>query len=159
MKKLIDEELVRGAIGLALPTVQQLVAEHTWGPKGVAIAVNWVGNKDPIIHIMDELGPEETWETTWGAGRNFRKVALQKLSTAMRGGNSSESVVRNHPWLLEEGDSFYTGAAAEDGGLAVSASGAYGDTDEAVAWIVWNIIRLLCLRRIADLQAKKINYL
>ena len=159
MKKIIDEELVRKAISFALPTVRELVAAHTWGPKGVVIAVSWTGCAEPVVHVMDELGLEENWEKEWGEGRNFRKTALQKLSTTLHGGASSRSVVANHPWLLEEGDSFYTGSAAEDGGLAVAASGAYGDTDETASWIVWNIILLLCQRRIADLQANKINHL
>jgi len=159
LKRIIDEALVREAIGYALPTVRGLVATHTWGPEGVVIAVSWTGLEVPVVHVMDELGPEENWEKKWGKGRNFRLIALQKLSTAMRGGGASASVVRDHPWVLGEGDSFYPGAAAEDGHMAVAASGAFGDTDEAVSWIVWNIIRLLCLRRIADLQANNINHL
>lgn len=159
MKRIIDEELVRTAIAFALPTVRKLVAAHSWGPKGVVIAVSWTGCQKPVVYVMDGLGAEESWEKTWGPGRNFREIALQKLSTALRGGSSSRSVVANHPWLLKEGDSFYTGSAAEDGGLAVAASGAYGDTDETVSWIVWNIILLLCQRRIADLQAIEINRL
>jgi hypothetical protein len=159
LKKIIDEELVRKAIAFALPTVRELVAANTWGPTGVVIAVGWQGLPEPIVHVMDELGQEDLWEERWGKGCNFREIALQKLSTALHGGNSSRSVVANHPWVLEEGDSFYTGASAEDGYLAVSASGAYGDTDETVSWIVWNIILLLCQRRIADLQSKEINCL
>ena len=182
MKKIIDEVLVRTAIELALPTIRVLVAANTWGPTGVVIAVKWLSISEPVVYVMDELGSEETWERRWGEGKNFRKIALQKLSTAIHGGGPSRNIVANHPWVLEEGDSFYNGspvyvldrkdlirtfyeievpadAVAEDGYLAVAASGAYGDTDETVSWIVWNIILLLCQRKIADLQANKINCL
>ena len=159
MKQIIDEVLVRTAIELALPTIRVLVAANTWGPTGVVIAVKWLSISEPVVYVMDELGSEETWEKRWGEGKNFRKIALQKLSTAIHGGGPSRNIVANHPWVLEEGDSFYNGSAAEDGYLAVAASGAYGDTDETVSWIVWNIILLLCQRKIADLQANKINCL
>ena len=60
---------------------------------------------------------------------------------------------------LEEGDFIYQGGAAEDTDFGVGVSGAYGETDEACAWIVWNIIRLLCLRKIADMRDQGINRL
>lgn len=158
MKAILDAELVREAIDLALPSVRKIVAAHTWGPKGVVIAVRSTYLTDPVIHIMEELGDEESWGMLW-EGKNFREIALQKLSTALQGGTSSRNVVVNHPWLLVAGNSLYTGAVAEDTGLAVAASGAYGETDETVAWIVFNIIVLLCQRRVAQLQEKEINHL
>lgn len=159
MKNIINEELIQEAIEFALPTVRALVAKHTWGPKGVVIAIIWPGKENPFVYSMEELGPRESWENVWGKGMDFRIIALQKLSTSQRGGSPSAEVVLNHPWLLQKGDSFYTGAVAEDDGLIVATSGAFGDTDETISWIVWNIILLLCRRKIAVLKEQKINSL
>lgn len=107
---ILTKGLVQRAIELALPTVRLLVKEHTWGPPGVVIAVDGKGLEEPVIYVMEELGPEADWEKRWGEGKNFRQVALEKLRVAARTGLTSRAVTTNHPWLLEEGDSLYIGA-------------------------------------------------
>ncbi len=144
---MLTEELVREAIKLALPTIRLLCEQDTWGPKGVVIAVSGEGILKPVIHIMDELGPNETWLDE-GKPIDFKEIALQKLRGASREGRTSHSIAQDKPWLLRSGDSLYRGAVAEDQGLAVAASGVHETMDEAIAWIVFNIIAALCHRRV-----------
>lgn len=158
---LLTEEVVKEAIKLALPTIQEILKEHTWGPKGVFILVQykeWGLTNRPYFHTMDELGPDTEWETRWGEGLNFRLIAREKLRVSLREGRPSREVVTNSPWALEKGDSLYGGAyAEEDKSLAVAVSGSYQEVDEAIARIVWNIIWMLCTRRIAELRKAGIN--
>ena len=154
---LLTKDLVDEAISYCLPTIRLLVAAHTWGPKGVVIAVDGPGLDEPFVHVMAELGHEAQWADEW-PGKNFREIALTKLRLAKRSGTSTRKAVSEHPWLLEMGDYFYTGGVSE-AGLVVAASGAFGDTDEAIAWIVVNAIWLLCQERIQILQAADIKHL
>jgi hypothetical protein len=155
--KILTKELVLEAIDLALPSIRPTVAANTWGPLGLVIAVSEKSLTDPVVYVMEELGSEESWAEKW-EGKNFRKIALQKLLTSLHGEASSREVVANYPWLLDEGDSLYVGAIFVKG-LAITASGAFGDTDEEASWEVFRKIQLLCRRRIAELQEKGINCL
>lgn len=151
--------MVREAIGLALPSVRELVARYTWEPKGVAIVVDAKGLEKPFVFVMEELGPRESWTNRKGEFTDFLQVARMKAQLARRYGSSTSSIIANHPWSLEEGEYFYAGGVAEDTDLGVGASGAYGDTDETCAWVIWNSILLTCKRKIADMQAQGINRL
>lgn len=157
MALLLTEELVREAIQLALPSVREVVAKHTWGPLGVAIVIDAKGLEKPFLFAMDELGPRENWKNRKGEFSDFLEIARLKAQLAKRYGSPTSSIVASHPWSLEEGEFFYAGGVAEDTDLAVGASGAFGDTDEACAWIVFSIIQLLCKRKIAEMQAQGIN--
>lgn len=154
---LLTEVLVRKAIALVLPALPEIVKQNTWGPGGVAIAVDGNGLSEPVVFVMEELGDRATWKAIWNA--DFVDIALQKLSTAHAGGNTSFSVVNSFPWLLNKGDSFYQGAVATDRGLVVSVSGAYSETDEAIAWMVFHTIKLLCLRQIMSLRKDEQTHL
>lgn len=153
---LLTTELVEESIGLALPTVRELVKNHTWGPQGVVIAVEGEGLSQPVVHIMEELGPEDTWKNTRGDPVDFIAIATGKARVARRNGSKIASVVINHPWSLEEGDYIYQGGVAEDTYMGIGAS---GETDEACAWVVWSCIWLLCARRIAEMREQGINRL
>lgn len=142
---LLTVDLVNEAIDLALPSVRAIAKRHTWSPEGVTIVVGGVGLDEPVEHVMEELGPEDTWSDRWGEHSDFRLYARKKMEVSLRTGRPSGEVVADAPWLLEEGDTFWQGGVAEDTSLAVGASGIYGEADEAIAWIVWNIIRMLCL--------------
>ena len=159
MALLLTEELVREGINLALPTVRALTEKYTWGPQGVVIVVDAKGLSEQFVFVMKELGPRDTWKNRKGEPVDFEMVARYKASLARRMGKSTESVVNNSPWSLDEGNYFYAGGAAEDSDLGVGASGAYGETDEACAWVVWNCIRLLCRRKIAEMREQGINRL
>lgn len=138
---LLTEKLVNEAIDLALPSIRAIASAYHWGPKGVYIAVAGRGIKDPIVRCVDITNAEMR-----EVKRNFREIALQKLAPAAREGRTSNSLVGDFPWLLDYGDSIYDrGAVSEGPGLAVAVSGLYGEADEAIGWIVWNIIRMLCL--------------
>jgi hypothetical protein len=152
--------MIGKAINLGLPSIRMMVAEGTWGPKGVAIVVESSLLDKPFIHVMEELGDEEDWETLYGEGKNFRTIALQKVSTA-RKGLSSANVVQNEPWALKAGDSFYQGAVVRQVGdmtLVVSASGAFGQTDEAIAEFVMTLIVWQCALTVRALQEDGINH-
>jgi len=142
MKCLLNHVLVEEAISLSLPTVRLMVATHTWGPKGVAIAVDAKGLEEPVVFVMPELGSEAQWADEW-PGKNFRKLALAKARLARRMGMTTKSAADDHPGSLEEGDYFYPGGVAEDTDRGVGVSGSYGETDESAAWVVWNVIELL----------------
>jgi hypothetical protein len=138
---LLTKNLVEEAIDLALPSVRAIAAKHHWGPKGVYITVSGRGIKKPIVRCVD-ITNEEMRKYK----KNFREIALQKLAPATREGRTSNSLAGDFPWLLDYGESIYDrGAVSEGPGLTVSVSGLYGEADEAIAWIVWNIIRMLCL--------------
>ncbi|OGM19906.1 hypothetical protein A2955_04445 [Candidatus Woesebacteria bacterium RIFCSPLOWO2_01_FULL_37_19] len=159
MALLLTEELVREAINLALPSVRELTAKHTWGPKGVAIVVDAKGLSAPFVFVMDELGPRGTWTNRKDEFIDFLQVARMKAQLARRYGSTTSSIIANHPWSLEEGEYLYPGGVAEDTDLGVGASGAYGDTDEACAWVIWNTILLVCKRKIAEMREQGINRL
>lgn len=150
---LLTEELVQEAIELALPTVRVLCKRYTWGPQGVVIGVAGKGLAAPYIYAMEELGPEDKWDSS------FYLIVAQKLQVSSRTGRTSHSVVSDKPWLLEEEDSFYRGGVAEDEGLAVAASGSHGEIDEVVAWIVFNLIAGLCQMKLKELRDQNINHL
>lgn len=157
---LLTEEMVREAVELALPSIRAILENHTWGPKGVVIAVKYHGRSDrygydPYIHVMDELGPLGNSTKLWGL--DFVQVVLAKLEVSVRHGRPSREVVTNMPWALGVGDSLYGGAVAEDSHLAVAVSGSYQEVDEAIAWIVWNIVWMLCTRKIAELRETGVN--
>lgn len=159
---LLTEALVREAIHLALPTIERILSNDycTWGPRGVAIVVNGKGLLGPVTHVAGDLNTDGTWSDKRTSEHwNFQQIALQKMLTASRGGAPSVDVVENKPWLLEEGDSFYQGAVAEDDGLIVAVSGAYGQTDQAIAWIIWNLIWMLCALSIRERRDRKLNRL
>lgn len=151
---ILTEEVVREAVGLALPTVREILKGHTWGPRGVFILVQYkeggLTNR-PYFHTMDELGPDTEWETRWGEGLNFRLIAHEKLRVSLHEGRPNREVVTHAPWGL------YGGAYAEDKSLAVAVSGSYPEVDEAIARIVWDIIWMLCARKIAELRKAGIN--
>jgi len=138
---LLTRILVEEAIDLALPSVRAIARNYNWGPQGVYIAVAGRGLKEPVVRCVDITNAEMREYKM-----NFREIALQKLAPAAREGVTSNTAVADFPWLLELGDSIYErGAVAEGPGLAVAVSGLYGESDEAIGWIVWNIIRMLCL--------------
>lgn len=156
---LLTEDLVDQAVELSLPTMREVARKNTWGPKGVAIAVNAKGLDQPYLAVMDELGPMREWEEKWGEGRRFDLIALSKAHIARSNGTTSWEVVSQMPWLLEEGDFLYRGGVAEDTDLGVGVSGIYGEMDEALAWIVWNLIAGLCNLEITMLRKDKVNRL
>jgi hypothetical protein len=138
---LLTKNLVNEAIDLAEPTVRAIAAKYHWGPKGVWIAVAGRGLEKPLLRCVDI-----TAEDVQKYGKDLREIALQKLAPAAREGRTSNSLADDFPWLLDFGDSIYNrGAVSEGSGLAVAVSGLYGEADETIAWIVWNIIRMLCL--------------
>lgn len=151
--------MVREAIDLALPTVRVLCAKYTWGPKGVVIAVSHRSLTGPYVCVMDELGPRESWKDndTDGTPLDFQDIALRKLRVSSRTGRTSHDVMSDKPWLLDGGDSLYRGAVAEDDGLAVAASGSHAEIDEAVAWIVFNLIAALCHMKIREIRRTGVN--
>jgi hypothetical protein len=151
LKKILKDELVREAIDLALPSIPRMIKRFGWGPEGVVIGVSWVGRPLlPLLHVMEELGPEETWEEKWKY--NFRELVLNKLSVILRaeGRATSEDILRK-PWLLEEGDCLYVGAVIQDG-IAVAVSGAQEETDKAIAKIVLEEIFFLCEVKALDFK-------
>ena len=138
---LLTKSLIDEAIDLAIPSIRAIAAKYHCGPKGVCIAVAGRGIEEPIVRCVD-ITDEEMSKNQ----KNFRKIALQKLSPAAREGRTSNSLVGDYPWLLDYGESIYDrGAVSEGPGLAVAVSGLYGESDEAIGLIVWNIIRMLCL--------------
>lgn len=156
---LLTKELVYEAIDLALPTIRELVKNHTWGPQGVVIGVVGKGLSKPVVHIMEELGPKDTWENSRGDPIDFADIAVGKARVSRRSGRSTRSVLNSSPWSLEENDYLYQGGSSEDSDLGIGASGAYGETDEACAFVVWNCIWLLCVRKITKMRDQGLNRL
>lgn len=149
MKKILDEKLVREAIDLALPSITKMIKRFGWGPEGVVIGVDWAErSKLPFLHVMEELGPEETWEAKWKY--NFRELALNELSVILRaeGRATSEDILRK-PHLLEEGDCLYAGAVIQDG-IAVATAGGCEETNKAISKIVLEEIFFLCEVKFLD---------
>ncbi|MEX1068589.1 MAG: hypothetical protein WD940_01905 [Patescibacteria group bacterium] len=141
MMTLLTRKLIEEAIDLAIPSIRAIAQSYHWGPQGVYVAVTGRGLKEPIVRCVDITNAEMR-----ELKRDFRAIALQKLAPAAREGRTSNSLVGDFPWLLDFGDSLYDrGAVSEGPGLAVAVSGLYGEADEAIGWIVWNIIRMLCL--------------
>ncbi|MEX1061670.1 MAG: hypothetical protein WEC39_00975 [Patescibacteria group bacterium] len=139
----LTKALIEEAIAYALPTVRMMILTHTWGPKGVVIAVDAKGIEEPVVVVMPELGPEAQWANEW-PGKNFQEIAIAKARLARRLGMSTRSAIANHLWSLEPGDYLYPGGVAENTDVGVGVSGAYGDTDESAAWVIWNLIYFLC---------------
>ncbi len=147
---MLTNELVGKAIRLALPTIERLCKEYYWGPKGVVIIVGGKGLEKPIVYSMKSVPNEVDWHPAWGEYRNFRVIALDKLKIALEAGQTSWEVISNNPWKLEKGDILYRGAVAKDTNLAVSTSGSFGEIDETISWIVFDIIAGLCLMEVRD---------
>jgi hypothetical protein len=151
LKAILNDELIREAIGLALPSICLMIKRFNWGPQGVVIGVDWVERpKPPFLHVMEELGPEESWEEKWKY--NFRELVFNKLSVILRAGGraTSEDIILK-PWLLKEGDCLYAGGVIEDG-IAVVASGACEETDKAISKDVLNKIQFLCEVKLLDFK-------
>ncbi|MDO8470698.1 MAG: hypothetical protein Q7S63_01850 [bacterium] len=147
---LLTRDIAADAIRIALPAIVGLCAEATSQPKGVVIAIAGKGLPEPFTWTMEELGSREKWEL------DFHQIALEKLLVSSRTGRASRKVIDEAPWLLEAGDSLYQGAVAEDAGLAVSVSGSYSQVDEAIAWMVFNIIFGLCHIKLRVFQDREI---
>jgi len=148
----LNEDLVEKAVQLCLPSIRDVCAQHTWGPKGVVIAVMGKGMVCPYVHVMKELGDKSDWKTRWGDDSDFEAIALSKVNQAWNNSMSNRTIVGDFPWLLENGDTLYTGSACESSGLAVAVSGSHEYVDEAVSWVVWNVIRMLCLAKVQGLK-------
>lgn len=157
--RILTEELVRRAINLATPSINAVLAEKdtVWGPRWVAVAVSGAGLEQPITAIVGQV---EQWKAAWGEQKDFREIALAKTSLAERTGMATQVVVYRHPWLLEEGDFLFQGGiATEPGGLTVTASGAYGETDEGISELVKALIVMLCRLRVKQLKEAGIERL
>ena len=143
----LTTDIIEIAVGYALPIIRSMIkGGGTWGPEGLVIGIKAPILDDAYIHVMEELGVEEEWESQYGKGKNFRIIVLQKISTALKGLSSAE-VVLKAPWALQHGDSLFQGAVVRHIGditLVVAASGGYGQTDEAAAEIVMDLIVWLC---------------
>jgi hypothetical protein len=150
MSGLLTKELIEEAIEIALPTIRLVVKAATWGPLGLVIGVESDDLEDQVIHRMEELGPKETWPEQYH--QDFEEIVQQKLATA-RLGFDSHIVVSEEPWLIQEGCSFYQGAAVSPSGkLRAAASGAYGTTDYRCAKIILEVIGALCSIKIVKLE-------
>lgn len=155
---LLSHELVVRAIEMGLPLFRAMIAHGgTWGPEGVVIGVDGPGLEEAVVYVMQELGPEDEWPAKWGR-RSFRDIVREKLNTASTGVNSVR-VVNEEPWLLLQGDSLYQGGVVKgtNGELRAAASGAYGQTDHAIAEITLDLIAHLCRLEVRRLQEEKIN--
>ena len=158
-KAILTEELVKRAITLAAPSINALLAEKdtVFGPRSVAVVVSGPGLKQRVVEIV---GHVEEWQAQWGEQRDFREIASRKVALAERTGLPTDVVVSRMPWLLEEGDFLYQGGTVgESDGLTVAASGAFGQTDEAVSDIVKAIIVLLCRLKVKQMREAGINRL
>jgi len=154
---ILTEELVRKAIALATPSINAILWTKgtTWGPKWVAIAFSGPWLDEPVTAIVGDV---EEWKEEWGKPKSFEAIALAKLQTAFGKGDYTGHMVACTPWRLVEGDYLYRGGVFRDG-LAASASGAYGETDEGIAEIVLAMVRMLCNLRVRILKEAEINRL
>jgi len=131
--RIIDEALVREAIKLAQPTVAAILAHNgaTWGPKWVTGRVMAPGlETDKFEFEFSSDGPKEEWNSE------------KKLAVAEREKTSTSVVVATRAWCLEEGEYLFPGGVHRDG-ISVSASGAKGRADEAIAEVVLSLIIML----------------
>ncbi|KKQ46293.1 MAG: hypothetical protein US63_C0003G0006 [Candidatus Moranbacteria bacterium GW2011_GWC2_37_8] len=143
--RIIDEALVREAIKLAQPTVAAILAHNgaTWGPKWVTGRVMAPGlETDKFEFEFSSDGPKEEWNSGWGDPLRFYDVAEKKLAVAEREKTSTSVVVATRAWCLEEGEYLFPGGVHRDG-ISVSASGAKGRADEAIAEVVLSLIIML----------------
>ncbi|NTU66322.1 MAG: hypothetical protein HGB08_00160 [Candidatus Moranbacteria bacterium] len=154
MSRIITEEMVREGVRLAMPAIDAILAKEgtTWGPKLVMWCVKIPGSENDIHG--ESFGEsarwtDKNWEEGWESTGKFLAIARKKLAVAERERIATSVVAATRPWCLEEGEFLYPGGVYCDG-VSVAVSGAKGETDEAIAWLILNAILML-----TNLDARK----
>jgi len=139
--RILTEELIRKAIELARPGVQNILDTEgmTWGPKWV---YGWatgpgIPEDEKILFSFGQVDPN--WKSP-----DFGLIAYEKMLTVEREKLPTSVIASTKPWLLEDDEYLYAGATTRDG-ISVAVSGAMGRVDEAIAEIVLSLIVMLAL--------------
>lgn len=155
MVMIITEEMVHEAVGLVMPAIDAILAKKgtTWGPKWIAWCVKIPGMESdirgPSFGKCAKLAFKKWDEELWGDKSDFYAIARKKLAVAEREKAATSVISITRPWCLEEGEFLYPGGVHCDG-VSVAVSGAKGETDEAIAWLILNSILML-----AKLEARR----
>lgn len=145
MGEMFNTCVAREAITIVRPAVEAMLRrpETNWGPDWVAVGVDHPDFEEPVIVV---IGEELWWDTVaWGEEKDLRAIAQEKMDLAGREGMPTGMIVACYPERLRPGDTTYQGGYAEEaGGLRTAASGAYGQTDEGIARMIFGVIQMLC---------------
>ena len=152
---LLVVEDIAEAIGLVSPIVEEMLnkPKNVWGPHHVCVVVAVPGIRHRQVFFLGKT--EEAWDEGWGPKRDFAQIAKQKLKAALREGCATSELADKYPWAFQKGEFLWPGGISVHG-LGVGVSGAMGETDERIAWIVFRKIQELAInKKDILLRAKK----